>query len=85
VIVNIDYLQRSLIPQIKKGLKHRGIVIYENQTIDQLGNAQGKHLRRDSLLEKGELRELFRDFQILVYRETNDDSNARASLIARKP
>ncbi len=85
VIVNIDYLQRNLIPQIKRGLKKQGIVIYENYTLDQLNNVGGQYLSRDSLLNKGELKELFKDFQILVYRESNDGTNAKASIIARKP
>lgn len=85
VIVNIDYLQRSLIPQIKRGLKHKGVVVFENSTVDQLGNAPGQHLRRDELLKKGELKEWFKDFKILVYRETNDGKDARASLVAKKP
>lgn len=85
MILNFDYVQRSLIPQIKKGLKKRGIVIYENHTIDQLFNLKGQHIRRDYLLNKGELRELFSDFEILVYRETNDGKDAKASLVARKP
>lgn len=84
VIVNINYLQRSLIPQIKKGLKKGGIVVYENHTVDQLKNAAGQNMRRDYLLDKGELKEFFKDFEILVYRETNDGKNAVASLIARK-
>lgn len=85
VIVNIDYLQRSLVPQIKRGLKKGGVVVYETYTVEQLQNPTGPQLRRDTLLEKGELRELFKDFQILVYRETNDARAARASLVARKP
>ncbi len=85
VILNIDFLQRSLVPQIKRGLKHGGIVVFENDTVDQLANAPGQHIRRDYLLAKGELRELFKDFQILLYRETNDGKDARASLVARKP
>lgn len=85
VIVNIDYLQRSLIPQIKRGLKKGGVVVYENLTVEQLKNAKGQQMRRDYLLEKGELRRVFSDFEILVYREANDGKEARASLIARKP
>ena len=85
VILNIDYLQRSLIPQIKRGLKHHGVVVFENHTLDQLSNAPDMHLRRDELLEKGELKELFKDYQIMVYRETNDGKDAWASLVARKP
>jgi 2-polyprenyl-3-methyl-5-hydroxy-6-metoxy-1,4-benzoquinol methylase len=85
VILNVDYYQKSLIPQIKKGLKRKGIVIYENHTMDQLSNLKGQHIRRDYLLNKGELKDLFKDFEILVYRETNDGKDAKASLIARKP
>jgi tellurite methyltransferase len=85
VILNIDYLQRSLVPQIKRGLKRGGVVVFENWTVDQLQNRGTQQLRRDYLLEKGELREQFKDFKVLVYRETNDGKDARASLIARKP
>lgn len=85
VIINVDYLQRSLIPEIKHGLKHKGVVVFENRTVDQLKIAPEQHLRRDELMEKGELKELFKDFQILLYRETNDGKDAWASLIARKP
>lgn len=85
VIVNINYLQRSLIPQIKKGLKKGGYVVYENHYVDQLKNALGQNIRRDYLLEKGELKELFKDFEIVVYKESNDGKDAYASLIARKP
>jgi len=85
VIVNINYVQRSLIPQIKRGLKRGGVVVYESYTVDQLNNGTGKNMRRDYLLDRGELREAFKDFQILVYRETNDGKDAVASLVAKKP
>lgn len=85
VILNIDFLERNLIPQIKRGLKKGGIVVYENYTVDQMKNSKDRHLRRDLLLEKGELRQLFSDFEILLYRETNDGKDARASMIAKKP
>jgi tellurite methyltransferase len=85
VILNIDYLQRSLIPEIKKGLKHGGVVVYENYTVKQLENTGGKQIPRNFLLEEGELQKLFKDFKILVYRETDDGKDARASLIAQKP
>lgn len=85
VILNIDYLQRSLIAQIKRGLKRHGVVVFENETVEQLKNPGGQNIPRDYLLGKGELRELFKDFEILVYRETNDGKEAKASLVARKP
>jgi 2-polyprenyl-3-methyl-5-hydroxy-6-metoxy-1,4-benzoquinol methylase len=83
VILNIDYLQRSLVPQIKKGLRKGGVVVFENYTVEQLQNTQ-EQLPAAYLLNKGELKELFKDFQILLYRESNDGKEARASLIARK-
>jgi 2-polyprenyl-3-methyl-5-hydroxy-6-metoxy-1,4-benzoquinol methylase len=85
VIVNIDFLLRSLVPQIKRGLKRGGYVVFENATVEQLKNVKGQQIRRDMLLEKGELRELFKDFKIIVYRENNDGKSATASLIAQKP
>ena len=85
LIIEFDYLQRDLIPQIKRGLKRGGVIVFENGTVDQLINRKGDGLRQDLLLKKGELREFFKDFEILVYRETNDGKDAKASLIARKP
>jgi len=85
VIVNINYHQKSLIPQIKKGLKKGGVVVYETWTVEQQVNAPGQQMRRDYLLGKSELRELFKEFQILVYKETNDGKDALASIVAKKP
>lgn len=84
-IVNINYLQRSLIPGIKRGLRRGGIVVYENYTVEQLGNTPKQNIRRDLLLAKNEIKELFKDFKILIYRETNDGKDAVASLVAQKP
>jgi tellurite methyltransferase len=85
LIININYLQRSLIPQIRRGLRKGGFVVFESYTVDQLRNPGGEEFRRDYLLGRGELRELFKDFEILEYRETNDGKDALASLLARKP
>ena len=85
VIINIDYLQRSLVPGIKKGLKSGGVLVFENLTIDQLGNRNSSGLRRDILLQRGELKEMFKEFRILSYNESNDGQNAKASLVAVKP
>ncbi len=85
VILNIQYLQRSLIPQIKRGLKRGGVVVFENQTVDQLKLPDSAGLRRDYLLKVGELKELFSEFKILHYAETNDGKQAVATLVAMKP
>lgn len=85
VIVNIEYLQRSLIPQIKRGLRRGGVVIFENPTLDQLKLPGSSGISRDHLLKPGELKSLFADFKILHYSETNDGKKAIARLVAMKP
>lgn len=85
VILNIDYLQRSLIPQIKRGLKRGGVIIFENATLDQLKLSGSEGVPRDQLLKPGELKSLFEDFKILHYAETNDGKKAVARLVAMKP
>jgi 2-polyprenyl-3-methyl-5-hydroxy-6-metoxy-1,4-benzoquinol methylase len=85
VIVVIDYLQRSLVSQIKRGLKRGGVIIWEGMTEQQIKNAGGAGLRRDALLRAGELREFFREFETLHYLENNDGKRAKAELVARKP
>lgn len=85
VIVNIDFLLRSLVPEIRKGLKRGGVVVFETLTVDQLKNPKGQGIRRDWLLDKGELKEFFKDYQVLFYAETNDGENAKASIVAMKP
>ena len=84
VIINIQFLERKLFPQIKKGLKVGGVVVIENETEDQLTNASGKTMNKELLLRKGELRETFKDFKILFDRETNDGKEAIARFIAKK-
>jgi 2-polyprenyl-3-methyl-5-hydroxy-6-metoxy-1,4-benzoquinol methylase len=85
VIVDIDFLERALIPKIKRALRKGGVVFFENFTTEQLGNEHTKDLRRDLLLAPGELKEMFKDFQILYYREENNGKEAKAQLIARRP
>jgi len=86
LIANIQYLQRSLIPQIKAGLRRGGYVIYENPTVDELKRDPGRNLRRDYLLEKGELKRLFSDLEIVEYSEgPGENGQIVARLLARKP
>jgi tellurite methyltransferase len=85
VIINIQFLERHLFGEIKKGLKSGGVVVFENFTEEQLQNPSGKTMVREYLLKKGELREVFKDFTILFDRETNDGKEAMARFIARKP
>ena len=85
VVININFLDRALIPKIKKSVKPGGYVVYENPTIDQLKFATGSELRRDQLLEKGELRRLFADWESIRLEEKIEGRKAYAGVIARKP
>lgn len=64
LIVNINFLDRRLIPHIKGGLKNGGVVIFET-FVESEPNPQ----RRDYLLSPGELPHLFWDLHILYYEE----------------
>lgn len=83
IIICFYYLQRSLIPRIKDGLKKGGMVVYETFIVDQ---AQfGKPKSPQYLLEHNELLTMFRDFRCLRYREgIIEDRKAIASIIAEK-
>lgn len=83
VIICFRYLQRSLFPFIKNGLKDGGIIVYETYTIDQL--QFGKPKNPDFLLKHNELLNLFRDFYCIRYHEgIIYDKKAMAGIIARK-
>jgi len=83
VIICFNYLHRSLIPQIKDGLRKGGMVVYETFIVDQ---AQfGKPKNPDYLLKHNELLNMFRDFRCLYYREgIIEDRKATAGIIAEK-
>ena len=81
VIICFNYLQRSLIPQIKEGLRKGGMVVYETFIIDQAHF--GKPRNPDYLLKHNELLDMFRDFRCLRYREgIIEGHKAIASIIA---
>ena len=60
VIVCFNYLQRSLIAQIKEGLRLGGMVVYETYTVDQ--PRFGKPKNPEYLLKYNELLDMFREF-----------------------
>jgi SAM-dependent methyltransferase len=86
LIVNFNYLQRSLIAQMKAALKNGGHMIFETYLIDQRTIGQPKN--PDYLLGHNELLDWFRDFRVLSYREgkfiEGKESSFRAGLFARK-
>lgn len=83
LIICFNYLQRSLLPQIKAGLRKGGVVVYETFLVDQ---AQfGKPQNPDFLLKYNELLDIFRDFRILRYHEgIIEGKKAIAGIVAQK-
>jgi SAM-dependent methyltransferase len=86
LIVNFNYLQRSLIGPMKAALRVGGYVIFETYLIDQA--AVGHPKNPDYLLGHNELLDHFRDFRVLCYREGKfcdaTEPSFRAGLLARK-
>ena len=86
LIINFNFLERSLIPKMKDAVKLGGHVIFETYFVDQrvLGHPRNPAF----LLGHNELLELFRDFRVLYYREGQfvEHGNAayRAGLFAQK-
>jgi SAM-dependent methyltransferase len=83
VIICFNYLQRTLISQIKDGLLKGGMIVYETFIVDQA--KIGKPKNPDYLLTHNELLDMFRDFRCLRYREgVFKGQKAIASIIAQK-
>ena len=87
LVVDFNYLQRSLIPQIKAALKPGGHVIFETYLIGQ--EMIGHPKNPAYLLRHNELLDLFRDFRVLCYREgkfsAGEETAFRAGILAEKP
>jgi tellurite methyltransferase len=83
IIICFNYLQRSLMPQIKEGLRTGGMVVYETYLIDQ--PRFGKPRNPDYLLKHNELLDIFRGFRCLRYREgIIENRKAVAGIVAKK-
>jgi SAM-dependent methyltransferase len=87
VVVNVRYLQRSLFDPLKAAARRGGMVVFETFLRDQ---QQLGHPRNPAyLLEPGELRARFADFEILAYEEGRWDTESGpaflARLLARRP
>ena len=79
------YLHRPLIDDIKQAVCSGGIVIYETFTIE---NRQFGRPNRDAfLLQLGELKEMFSDWECLYYFEgiKQDPDRAIAQIVCKKP
>ena len=86
VILNFYFLERPLIPQIKKGLKQGGMILFETYTIEQ--PHYGRPHNPAYLLKPNELLHSFGDLHIIYYHERVDaqkeETKAIASLLAQK-
>jgi rhodanese-related sulfurtransferase len=84
-----NYLHRPLFKDIRGGLVPGGVVVYQTFTTEQA--RLGKPTNPDFLLEPGELKRVFEDWEILTYREligparSGGPDRAVASIVARKP
>ena len=87
VILNFYFLERSLIPQIKKALKPGGMLLFETYTVEQ--PQYGRPHNPAYLLKPNELLNSFMELHIIYYHErveTNQaETKAIASLLAKKP
>ncbi len=87
LIVNINYLSRRLLPQIKEALRDGGVIIFETFII-----AHGEFtqpVNPEFLLRKNELLHAFIGLDIIYYEERSDinlrgENICVASLVARK-
>ena len=82
VVLCIQYLQRSLFPQISDALRPGGVLLFETFTRAQLEFAGGPR-NPEHLLETGELHSAFPRLRVLFYRELRAGQGI-ASLLAQK-
>jgi SAM-dependent methyltransferase len=86
LIVNFNYLQRSLLEQIKRALRTGAYVVFETYLIDQ--RELGHPKNPEYLLGYNELLECFRNFRVLYYREgrfsDGGEISFRAGIFAQK-
>lgn len=87
LIVNTRFLLRSLFPKLRHALKPGGLLVFETFNVDEI-EVLGGDIRRAYALERGELRQAFGDFEMLLYEEGvfEEDEGERglARMIARK-
>jgi SAM-dependent methyltransferase len=85
LIIDFYYLQRSLVPAIKDGLRKGGVVLFETYTVEQ--KKIGPPRNPEYLLQPNELLKIFGDFHLFFYREgvfEEEERKAIASLAGRK-
>ncbi|MCA9483806.1 MAG: class I SAM-dependent methyltransferase [Nitrospina sp.] len=81
VVLCTYYMQRDLVPQMKKAVKPGGVVVFETYNADYLKYRQ---FNPKWVLKDNELLEMFRDFKILRYQAYDDGTEAYSSIIAQR-
>ena len=88
LILNVNYLNRRLVSQMKDGLKSGGIVVFETFMLAH-GNFKIPTMNLDYLLRKNELLHSFIGLDIIYYEERIDTNTKGervkvASIVAKK-
>jgi len=88
LILNVNYLNRRLMMQMKDALKKDGLLIFETFIQAHTKPEQGS-MNPNYLLKSNELLDVFRDFEVIYYEEKDGinlrgEKNKTASLVARK-
>jgi SAM-dependent methyltransferase len=88
LITNFYFLNRNIIPKMKRGLKKGGVVIFETYLLEHRKLHTGGPKNPKYFLKPNEPFHLFKGFRILFYREgifeEGGKRKAIASLIAQK-
>ncbi|UCC84155.1 MAG: class I SAM-dependent methyltransferase [Gemmatimonadota bacterium] len=88
LIVNSRFLLRSLFPAFRTALKPGGLLLVETFNVDEI-DVLGGDIRHAYALERGELRQVFWDFETLLYEEgvfeEAEGERGLARMIARRP
>ena len=88
IIVVSNFLERAIINDIKNSIKPNGLIFYQTFILDKINETGPSN--PDYLLKENELLNLFKDWQIILYREEGKTGNIQrgfrnqAMLIARK-
>lgn len=80
LIINFNYLQRSLIPAMINGLKKGGVILFETFTLEQ--KEIGSPRNPDYLLEPNELLRLFEGMHVIFFREGVFEEEGRKKAIS---
>ena len=83
LVVVTRYLRRDLFPSLRASVRPGGCILYETFTVNQRALGTGP-TSSDHLLEPGELRAMFDDWEIVVSEEVTEPE-AVARIVARRP